>query len=146
MHEKGDRGGVLFSSSPLARASEGRRPESESKSLICEPPPGEAFEYTRGRLAPPFPANRIEFTQAGFFGCTSVSCTGFFMMAVSPQGFALVANQRFAPLSLPLRATRDHTRPYPSRTGFTPTPRNSYFTFTLCTDLPDIHHIFVRKE
>ena len=31
-------------------------------------------------------------------GCTSVSCTGFFLMAVSPQGKALVANFQFAQL------------------------------------------------
>ena len=41
-------------SPPLRRASEGQRPESESKSLICEPPRGEAFEYVRRRIAPPF--------------------------------------------------------------------------------------------
>jgi len=47
---------------------------------------GEAFEYTRRRFAPPFPADRIGFVQAGFFGCTSVSCKGFFLMTVSSHG------------------------------------------------------------
>jgi len=52
---------------------------------------GEAFEYIRRRFSPPFPANRIKFVQAGFFGCTSISCMGFFLMAVSPQGKALLS-------------------------------------------------------
>jgi len=50
-----------FSSSPLARA--------RGRSLRVHPP---SF------CAPVFPANRIGFVLAEFFGCTSVSCTGFF--------------------------------------------------------------------
>ena len=50
---------------------------------------GEAFEYIRRCFSPPFPANRIGFAQAGFFGCTSVLCMGFFLMTVSPQGICL---------------------------------------------------------
>ena len=45
--------GLMFSPSPLWRASEGRRPESESKQNVCEPPWGEAFEYIRCRFSAP---------------------------------------------------------------------------------------------
>ena len=45
-HEKGDRGGLLFS-------------------LPLREPRGEAFKYTRGRLAPPLPGEQNQIFSSG---------------------------------------------------------------------------------
>ena len=64
---------VLRPSSSSVLRKRGRYPHP-----LREPRRGEASAYTRDRLSPPTPGNRIKFVQVGFFGCTLVSHTGFF--------------------------------------------------------------------
>ncbi len=81
---------------------------------------GEAFEYIRRCFSPPFPANRIGFAQAGFFGCTSVSCKGFFMMTASPQGICLGRKSEICSAKAALRGV-----PPPLRASLTAHPASA---------------------
>jgi len=91
------------------RAAPQGRPQ-RSKSIDLRLPSGRSLRVHPRSFCAPFPANRLGFVQAGLFGCTSISCMGFFRCKhhhtenTETQIKDLLARQSLAPLRASLTA------------------------------------------